>query len=143
MRTTLDVLSTIGLTLFMFLVGTGFVHTDGSGGKGVRNATVPAVSGIVPSLLLGALVGYALHDRLSRPEISAFEFSFFIGAALSITAFPMLARILYERQLQNSPIGRLVLLGAPSTTPPRGASSPYCRPCTPAAELGKPCGPSR
>ncbi|MBT2401979.1 cation:proton antiporter [Streptomyces sp. ISL-100] len=106
-RPTLYVLSTIGLTLFMFLVGTGFVHSDGDGGKGVRNATVLAVSGIIPSLLLGALVGYALHDRLSRPDISTFEFSFFIGAALSITAFPMLARILYERQLQNSPIGRL------------------------------------
>ncbi|MFG3497067.1 cation:proton antiporter [Streptomyces sp. NPDC047928] len=108
----LYVLSTIGLTLFMFLVGAGLDHGGGGGVRQTRDAGVLAVSGIVPSLLLGAGVGYLLHDRLSRPDISPFEFALFIGGALSITAFPMLARILYERGQQNSPLGRLTLLGA-------------------------------
>ncbi|MFE9644276.1 cation:proton antiporter [Streptomyces sp. NPDC006365] len=74
--------------------------------------TPPTVSGIVPSLLLGAGAAPLLYDRLSRPDVTPFEFALFVGGALSITAFPMLARILYERRLQNSPIGRMTLLGA-------------------------------
>ncbi|PSM39816.1 transporter [Streptomyces dioscori] len=108
----LYVLSTLGLTLFMFLVGVGLDHTAGSGRKDTRNAAVLAVSGIIPSLLLGAATGYLLHDRLSNPDVSSFEFALFLGGALSITAFPMLARILYERGLENSPLGRMTLLGA-------------------------------
>ncbi|MEU4541549.1 cation:proton antiporter [Streptosporangium sp. NPDC023825] len=108
----LYVLSTIGLTIFMFLVGAGLDHSSGDGRKDGRNAAVLAVSGILPSLLLGMGAGYLLYDRLSRPDVSVFEFAFFIGGALSITAFPMLARILYERQLENSRLGRLTLFGA-------------------------------
>jgi Kef-type K+ transport system membrane component KefB len=108
----LYVLSTVGLTLFMFLVGAGLDHTATSGGKDIKNAVVLAVSGIIPSLLLGAATGYLLYDRLSRPDVTSFEFALFLGGALSITAFPMLARILYERRLENSPLGRMTLLGA-------------------------------
>ncbi len=108
----LYVLSTIGLTLFMFLVGAGMDHSSASGGRQGRKAAVLAISGVVPSLLLGGGAGYLLYDRLSRPDVSVLEFAFFIGGALSITAFPMLARILYERRLQNSSLGRMTLLGA-------------------------------
>ncbi|MEV7025708.1 cation:proton antiporter [Kitasatospora sp. NPDC093558] len=108
----LYVLSTIGLTVFMFLVGAGLDHGSGKGGKDTKNAAVLAVSGILPSLLLGAGVAWVLHDRLAGPGIGTFEFALFIGGALSITAFPMLARILYERRLENSRIGRMTLLGA-------------------------------
>lgn len=108
----LYVLSTIGLTVFMFLVGAGLDHGGGNGKKDTKNAAVLAVSGILPSLLLGAGSAYVLYDRLSRPDVTPFEFALFIGGALSITAFPMLARILYERHLQNSPLGRMTLLGA-------------------------------
>jgi Kef-type K+ transport system membrane component KefB len=108
----LYVLSTIGLTLFMFLVGAGLDHARGNGRRDAKNATVLAVSGIVPSLLLGAASGYLLYDRLSRPDVTPFEFALFVGGALSITAFPMLARILYERGLENSQLGRMTLLGA-------------------------------
>ncbi|CAL9494932.1 cation:proton antiporter [Streptomyces sp. Tu 3180] len=108
----LYVLSTIGLTVFMFLVGAGLDHGGGGGKKDTRNAVVLAVSGIVPSLLLGVGAAYLLHDKLSRPDVSSFQFALFIGGALSITAFPMLARILYERRLENSRLGRMTLLGA-------------------------------
>ncbi|MER5757154.1 cation:proton antiporter [Streptomyces sp. NPDC002088] len=108
----LYVLSTIGLTVFMFLVGAGFDHGGGTAKRDTKNAAVLAGAGILPSLLLGAGVGYVLHDRLSRPDVSPFEFALFLGGALSITAFPMLARILYERRLENSRLGRMTLLGA-------------------------------
>ncbi|RKT08291.1 transporter (CPA2 family) [Streptomyces sp. 3211.6] len=108
----LYVLSTIGLTVFMFLVGTGLEHSSGQGTKDTRNAAVLAVSGILPPLLLGAAAAHVLYDKLSRPDVSTFEFALFVGGALSITAFPMLARILYERNLQNTPLGRMTLLGA-------------------------------
>ena len=108
----LYVLSTLGLTVFMFLVGAGLDHSADNGKKDTKNAAVLAVSGILPSLLLGAGAAYLLYDRLSRPDVTPFEFALFLGGALSITAFPMLARILYERRLQNSPLGRMTLLGA-------------------------------
>lgn len=104
--------STIGLTLFMFLVGADFEHGGANGAKETRQASVLALSGILPSVALGAGVGYLLHGRLSRPGVGVFEFSLFIGGALSVTAFPMLARILYERRLQNTSLGRMTLLGA-------------------------------
>ncbi len=108
----LYVLSTIGLTVFMFLVGAGLDHGGGNGKTDTKNGAALAVAGIVPSLLLGGGAGYLLYDRLSRPDVSPLEFALFIGGALSITAFPMLARILYERRLENSPLGRMALLGA-------------------------------
>ncbi|MBP2705489.1 cation:proton antiporter [Microbispora sp. RL4-1S] len=110
-RPVLYVLSTIGLTLYMFLVGAGLDHSAGAPGE-LRRATALAASGILPSLALGAGAGLLLWDRLSRPDVGPAEFALFVGGALSLTAFPMLARILYERGLENSRIGRLTLVAA-------------------------------
>lgn len=122
----LYVLSTIGLTLYMFLVGAGLdhgkksakreSHTTGAGGEGAQNqgryATLLALSGIVPSLVLGVVAGLLWYSQLSGGDVSRMEFAFFIGGALSLTAFPMLARILYERGLENSRLGKLTLVAA-------------------------------
>lgn len=110
-RPVLYVLSTIGLTLYMFLVGAGLDHGSGTPGE-IRRASALAVSGILPSLLLGFGVGLLLYDLLSRPDVGPLQFGLFLGGALSLTAFPMLARILYERGLEHSPLGRLTLLAA-------------------------------
>ncbi|WP_219471254.1 cation:proton antiporter [Nonomuraea rhizosphaerae] len=110
-RPILYVLSTIGLTLYMFLVGAGLDHGAREPGE-VRRAGVLAASGILPSLALGFGAGLLLHGTLSRPEVSPWQFALFVGGALSLTAFPMLARILYERGLENSRIGRLTLIAA-------------------------------
>jgi Kef-type K+ transport system membrane component KefB len=110
-RPVLYVLSNIGLTLYMFLVGAGLDHGRRTPGEG-RRASVLAMSGILPSILLGFGVGAALWGTLSRPDVGRWQFALFLGGALSLTAFPMLARILYERGLENSPLGRLSLLAA-------------------------------
>lgn len=116
----LYVLSTIGLTLYMFLVGAGIDHGKNSEKRaGVKGAATQgwhvvllAVSGIVPSLVLGVGAGLLWYSSLSRDDVSRVEFALFLGGALSLTAFPMLARILYERGLENSPLGRLTLVAA-------------------------------
>ncbi|NRQ31175.1 transporter [Nonomuraea sp. NN258] len=110
-RPVLYVLSTIGLTLYMFLVGAGIDHSAQEPGE-IRRASVLAASGIVPSLLLGAGCGLLLWGLLSRPDVGPLEFALFVGGALSLTAFPMLARILYERGLENTRVGRLTLVAA-------------------------------
>ncbi|MFI6577854.1 cation:proton antiporter [Nocardiopsis sp. NPDC050513] len=111
-KSVLYVLSTLGLTLFMFLVGAGLDHGGGKSGPTGRAAGVLAVSGVVPSLLLGAGAAWLFYGQLSRPDVHPLMFALFAGGALSITAFPMLARILYERGLQNSRLGVLTLIGA-------------------------------
>ncbi|MFG1997732.1 cation:proton antiporter [Spirillospora sp. NPDC048911] len=110
-RPILYVLSTIGLTLYMFLVGAGLDHGARIPGE-ERRAGVLAASGVIPSLTLGVGAGLFLWGTLSKPDVSRLEFAFFVGGALSLTAFPMLARILYERGLQNTAPGRLSLLAA-------------------------------
>ncbi|MEN3537970.1 cation:proton antiporter [Microbispora sp. ZYX-F-249] len=110
-RPVLYVLSTLGLTLYMFLVGAGMDHDARAPGE-LRKASVLAASGILSPLVLGGAAGLVLWERLSRPDVGRMEFALFLGGALSLTAFPMLARILYERGLQNSRIGRIALLAA-------------------------------
>ncbi|WP_169949788.1 cation:proton antiporter [Microbispora sp. H11081] len=110
-RPVLYVLSTLGLTLYMFLVGAGIDHDARAPGE-LRKASVLATSGILSPLLLGGAAGLVLWERLSRPDVGRVEFALFLGGALSLTAFPMLARILYERGLQHTRIGRVALLAA-------------------------------
>jgi Kef-type K+ transport system membrane component KefB len=110
-KDTLYVLSTIGLTFYMFLVGSSLDHGL-TGGSNMRRASVLAVSGIVPTFILGAGAAALFFGSLSPDGATRWEFMLFVGGALSITAFPMLARILQERGIANTPIGGLTLVAA-------------------------------
>jgi Kef-type K+ transport system membrane component KefB len=110
-KSTLYVLSTIGLTFYMFLVGSSLDHGLTTG-PNARKASLLAVSGIVPTFLLGAGAAVLFFDSLSPEGSSLWIFMLFVGGALSITAFPMLARILQERGIANTPIGGLTLVAA-------------------------------
>ncbi|QFZ21066.1 cation:proton antiporter domain-containing protein [Saccharothrix syringae] len=107
----LYVLSTIGLTFYMFLVGSSLDHGLARG-RNMRRASTLAVSGIVPTFLLGAGAAALFFGSLAVEGASRWEFMLFVGGALSITAFPMLARILQERGIANTPIGGLTLVAA-------------------------------
>lgn len=107
----LYVLSTIGLTFYMFLVGASLDHGFTSG-RSMRKASLLAVSGIVPTFLLGAAVAALFFDQLGADGMNVWVFMLFLGGALSITAFPMLARILQERGIANTRIGSLTLVAA-------------------------------
>lgn len=105
----LYVLSTIGLTYYMFLVGVTIDHRTMDRLTVQRSVTV-AGAGIVLPFGLAAVVAVTFYGQLAVPGVSRFAFVLFLGGALSITAFPMLARILQERGISNTPFGSLTLL---------------------------------
>src|SRR3954469_246702 len=102
-------LAQIGLALYMFLVGLEF--DLGLIRQRVRSALAVSWAGILPPFLLGCGVAWLLRDRfpLFAPGVKDWEAMLFMGAAMSITAFPMLARIIYERGLAGTSLGTLAL----------------------------------
>ncbi|EGX58124.1 sodium/hydrogen exchanger [Streptomyces zinciresistens K42] len=107
----LYVLSTIGLTLFMFLVGVGLDHHTAP--RGYQGTAVSiAVASILPAMAAGCGVGLLFYDSLSLKDVSPSMFAVFIGGALAVTAFPILARMLYDNGLERSALGMLALLAA-------------------------------
>jgi len=102
-------LAQIGLVLYMFLVGLEF-DLDLIRHR-LRSAIAVSWAGIATPFVLGAGLALALRDRLPlfSPGVSTLQALLFFGAALSITAFPMLARIIYERGLSGTSLGTLAL----------------------------------
>ena len=103
------VLAQLGLALYMFLVGLEF-DLDLIRRR-VRSAVAVSWAGILTPFALGAALAWLLQDRfpLFTPGVSRWQAMLFMGAALSITAFPMLARIIYERGLSGTSLGTLAL----------------------------------
>jgi Kef-type K+ transport system membrane component KefB len=103
----LSVISQIGVIVYMFLVG---VQLDT---KLLRQRMEISIAisqaSIVAPFLLGALLALWLYPLLSTRNISFTEFALFMAVAMSVTAFPVLARILTDRQMQNSRIGVIAL----------------------------------
>ncbi|PAX08276.1 cation:proton antiporter [Sphingomonas lenta] len=99
----------LGVGLYMFLVGLGF-DTDHFR-LNMRSAGAVSLSGMAAPFLLAALITPWLIGApgLFSPELSAAQATLFLGACISITAFPMLARIIHERGLSGSPLGTLSL----------------------------------
>jgi Kef-type K+ transport system membrane component KefB len=60
-------------------------------------------------MLLGVVLALYLYPRLSSAEVRFNEFALFMGTAMSVTAFPVLARILRERRLQDTRIGTVAI----------------------------------
>ena len=99
----LQLLSQIGVLLFMFVVG---VELEPSYLRGKAQAAV-AVShfSIIIPFTLGVSLSLALYTRYAPPGVPFHAFALFCGIAMSITAFPVLARILEERHLMHTPLG--------------------------------------
>lgn len=101
----LNALSQVGLVLFMFLVGLSLnpkeLHEHG------HAAVLTSHVSIITPFCLGSLLALYLYPRLSDDSVSFMGFALFLGAAMSITAFPVLARILTERNLLRSRMGTL------------------------------------
>jgi Kef-type K+ transport system membrane component KefB len=99
----------VGLVLYMFLVGVEF---DASLiRRRLFSAASVSIAGIVVPFTLGGLLAIFLMKQGSffAQGISIWEGGLFLGAAMSITAFPMLARIIYERGLMGTSLGTLAL----------------------------------
>jgi Kef-type K+ transport system membrane component KefB len=107
----LEGLSQIGLVLFMFIVGAELrIH-----GGMRRHLTAAGVTGLLSVLLplaLGLAISPLLHGRFAPDGVAFWPFALFMAASMAITAFPIMARILKERGLTESPVGRLSLTSA-------------------------------
>lgn len=103
----LNVLSQVGLIFFMFLIGLELNPKYLSGQLEVAILT-SHVSILVP-FSLGTLLAVILYPLVSNASVSFTAFTLFLGAAMSITAFPVLARIITEKNLQGTRLGTLAL----------------------------------
>jgi Kef-type K+ transport system membrane component KefB/nucleotide-binding universal stress UspA family protein len=103
----LDVLAQVGLIFFMFLIGLE-LDVRLIRGRGQTAAFVSHVSIIAPFVLGGALA-LALFPTLGSESGRFTPFALFLGASMSITAFPVLARILTERGIYKTPLGAVTL----------------------------------
>ncbi len=104
-------LSQLGLVLFMFIVGAELRLPAGAR-KEIATASWVGVLSVLVPMALGLLVGVLLHGRLAPAGVGVWPFALFMAAALSITAFPVMARILKDRQMTQTTIGRLSLTSA-------------------------------
>ena len=105
-----ETLSTVGLVLFLFLIGMELDYEQ------LYRQRVTAVMASGMSILLpfamGAVLSHSLRIRFAPHGIGSIPFVLFLGIAMSITAFPVLARILEERNLQGTALGTTAILCA-------------------------------
>jgi Kef-type K+ transport system membrane component KefB len=103
----LNALSQIGLLLFMFLVG---LELDLEQLRKLgRAAMTTSLTSIIAPFILGFMLAFYLYPRLSDRSVNFIGFALFMSIAMSITAFPVLARILTERNLLRSRVGSVAI----------------------------------
>ena len=103
----LNSLSQVGLLIFMFLVG---LELDLRQLRELgRAAVMTSQVSIIAPFILGSSFALYLYPRLSDPSVSAAGFVLFMGAAMSVTAFPVLARILTERNMLRTRVGSVAI----------------------------------
>ncbi|MBP6669740.1 MAG: cation:proton antiporter [Gemmatimonadales bacterium] len=108
-NTILFAVAQIGLAVYMFTIGLEFDVNLIK--KRMRSALSISAAGIIAPFCLGGAIALFLHGKpeFFAPSASATEVILFMGASMSITAFPMLARIIYERGLAGTTLGTLAL----------------------------------
>lgn len=103
----LQILSQIGILFFMFIVG---MEMDLPAlKKEIHSAVVISHSSMMAPFLLGMVLALYLFKSCAPAGISFPEFSLFMGIAMSITAFPVLARIVREKGLAGTRLGTMAL----------------------------------
>jgi Kef-type K+ transport system membrane component KefB len=103
----LNLLSQLGLILFMFIIG---LELDTHLLKQrAHTAIVVSHASIILPFTMGVSLAYYLYAAFAPPQVSFLAFGLFMGIAMSITAFPVLARILHERQLTRTALGNLAI----------------------------------
>jgi len=109
-RPYLNVVAQIGLVIFMFIVG---LELDLNLVRGrERTAMTTSLSSIALPFGLGLLLAsfiHSQHDHVAGKLVHFWPFALFVGASMSITAFPVLARMLSERGMQRTELGSIAL----------------------------------
>lgn len=112
-RPMLSAVSQVGLLLFMFMIGWEFEKRLLRPHRGVAAAVSLCSVGVAFGLGVAvAALLYPHHDHVAGHHISFLVFSTFMGAAMSVTAFPVLARILTDNRLTHTRVGTLALASA-------------------------------
>ncbi|MBF0546544.1 MAG: cation:proton antiporter [Candidatus Riflebacteria bacterium] len=106
----LSVIAQLGVLLYMFVVGLE-LNLDLFKAR-FSCAMIISHSSIVVPFLFGTILAVFLYPGLSVSGISFTPFALFLGVAMSITAFPVLARILTDRGMQTSELGVIALSSA-------------------------------
>lgn len=103
----LQVIAQLGVILFMFLVG---LELDTSLLRKRTRATI-AIShaSIVLPMALGGVAAFFIHDSLAPAGVPLRVFALFLGVSMSVTAFPVLARILTDRGISKTELGTLAI----------------------------------
>lgn len=103
----LEILAQIGVVLYMFLVGlelnSEFLHSRMQATVAISHASI-----VVP-FLLGTLLALGTYSHYAPEGISFTSFSLFMGVAMAITAFPVLARILTDLGIERTALGAVAL----------------------------------
>ncbi|CAI9095892.1 OLC1v1031922C1 [Oldenlandia corymbosa var. corymbosa] len=104
----LETMANVGLLYFLFLVGVemdlAVIRRTG------KKALAIAVAGMILPFLIGTSFSFMLHNRAQYMKLGTFIL--FLGVALSVTAFPVLARVLAELKLLNTELGRIAMSSA-------------------------------
>jgi Kef-type K+ transport system membrane component KefB len=103
----LNALSQVGVVIYMFLVGLAL--NPKALRKHPHTAVLTSHVSIIAPFVLGASLALLLYPRLSDDSVSFTGFALFMGAAMSITAFPVLARILTDRDMLGTKLGSLAI----------------------------------
>ena len=99
----LKILSEIGVVIFLFVVGLDLDLARLR--RKAETAVVVSHASIVLPYFFGVVLSLFLYDELAPAGVTFLAFALFMGIAMSITAFPVLARILHERRLAGTPLG--------------------------------------
>lgn len=103
----IQMLSQVGLILFMFIVGME-LNLESLKNK-AKAAVIISHASILMPYLLGVILALYLYRLYSPGNIPFYAFALFLGIAMSITAFPVLARIIKERNMVHTRLGTMVL----------------------------------
>ncbi len=103
----LEQFSQLGLIFFMFIIG---MELDlQSFRKSANKAFLISTSGIVFPFVSGILLAFYLYGEFHSGDVDFLSFALFMGTTMSITAFPVLARIVQERKLTKLPVGIMAI----------------------------------
>ena len=103
----LQFLSQVGLILFMYIVG---MELDLTALRSkAHDAVVVSHASIIIPFALGAGLSYFLYEQFAPQAIQFASFGLFVGIAMSVTAFPVLARIVQERGIHKTKLGTIVI----------------------------------
>ncbi len=97
----------LGISLYLFLMGLEIDLPRLQ--RGARSSVVISLLSIVLPFGLGFLLAHQIYSQYAPPGLGFLEFSLFIGVSMSITAFPVLARILSDSPLHKTKLGDLAL----------------------------------